>query len=122
MDANIAGRDHGRPADGHEEGLRPGVTFVKHMGAKTRAGHELLYVTGWLPLPQADPYLWPFDGQLRKENTALLSINFQKSVFDPEGDFAKSNMQDHRHAGVLIHPFNRSVVRRCSRSLQKCYR
>eukprot|EP00913_Durusdinium_trenchii_P031897 g29873.t1 len=28
---------------------------------------------------QADPYLWPFDGQLRKENTALLSINFQKS-------------------------------------------
>ncbi|CAK9067266.1 unnamed protein product [Durusdinium trenchii] len=43
---------------------------------------------------QADPYLWPFDGQLRKENTALLSINFQKSVFDPEGDFAKSNMQE----------------------------
>ena len=45
-----------------------------------------------LEVPQADPYLWPFDGQLTPENTTLLSINFQKIIL---GDFAKSNLQEH---------------------------
>lgn len=40
---------------------------------------------------EADPYLWPFDGQLTPENTTLLSINFQKIIL---GDFAKSNLQE----------------------------
>lgn len=50
-------------------------------------------------LGQADPYLWPFDGQLRTDNTALLSINFQTNILDPDGDFAKSDMQEQNSHG-----------------------
>mmetsp|Transcript_50354 Transcript_50354/g.146085 ORF Transcript_50354/g.146085 Transcript_50354/m.146085 type:complete len:545 (+) Transcript_50354:94-1728(+) len=36
----------------------------------------------------ADPYLWPFDGDLRPENTALLAVDFQSDFLSPEGYLA----------------------------------
>ena len=57
------------------------------------ANHPSLFET-FPRLVQADPYLWPFDGQLTTQNTALLSINFQKNILDTDGDFAKSDIQE----------------------------
>ena len=62
-------------------------------------------------LGQADPYLWPFDGQLRTDNTALLSINFQTNILDPDGDFAKFDMQEQNSHGKHFSYFSKQGYR-----------
>jgi len=42
-----------------------------------------------LVLVAADPYPWPFDGDLRPENTALLSVDFQQDFLSPDGYLAR---------------------------------
>lgn len=49
----------------------------------------------------ADPYLWPFDGDLRPENTALLAIDFQGDFLSPEGYLA--------HLGYDVGPLRAAI-------------
>eukprot|EP00435_Cladocopium_sp_Y103_P072956 s218_g41.t2 len=74
---------------------------------------------GCCSVRQADPYLWPFDGQLRTDNTALMSINFQTNILDPDGDFAKSDMEEQNsRAKYFWEPGDKEVVKKSAEVLQ----